>query len=221
MEAVEVVIAGKEKKDRILSKKEKKIVSYHEVGHALVTALQKDAEPVQKITIVPRTMGSLGYVIQAPEEEKFLMTKEELNARLVTLLAGRASEEIVFNSITTGASNDMEKATDIARSMIAQYGMSEKFGLMSLERIQDPYLGHHSQLNCSDKTATEIEEEVKILLKEKYEEAKKLLRENRDKLDKIAEFLYEKETITGKEFMDIYRKCDEAQEQHWEANTEE
>ena len=208
MEAVEVVIAGKEKKDRILSKKEKQIVAYHEVGHALVTALQKDAEPVQKITIVPRTMGSLGYVIQAPEEEKFLMTKEELNARLVTLLAGRASEEIVFNSITTGASNDMEKATDIARSMIAQYGMSDKFGLMSLERIEDPYLGRRSQLNCSDKTATEIEQEVKELLKDKYEEAKRLLRENRDKLDKIAEFLYEKETITGKEFMDIYRQCE-------------
>lgn len=208
MEAVEVVIAGKEKKDRILSKKEKQIVAYHEVGHALVTALQKDAEPVQKITIVPRTMGSLGYVIQAPEEEKFLMTQDELNARLVTLLAGRASEEIVFHSITTGASNDMEKATDIARSMIAQYGMSEKFGLMSLERIEDPYLGRHSQLNCSDKTATQIEEEVKVLLKEKYEEAKQLLRENRDKLDKIAEFLYKKETITGKEFMEIYRQCD-------------
>lgn len=208
MEAVEVVIAGKEKKDRILSKKEKQIVAYHEVGHALVTALQKDAEPVQKITIVPRTMGSLGYVIQAPEEEKFLMTQDELNARLVTLLAGRASEEIVFHSITTGASNDMEKATDIARSMIAQYGMSEKFGLMSLERIEDPYLGRHSQLNCSDKTATQIEEEVKVLLKEKYEEAKQLLRDNRDKLDKIAEFLYKKETITGKEFMEIYRQCD-------------
>lgn len=209
MEAVEVVIAGKEKKDRILSKEEKKIVAYHEVGHALVTALQKHAEPVQKITIVPRTMGSLGYVIQAPEEEKYLMSQDELNARLVTLLAGRASEEIVFNSITTGASNDMEKATDIARSMIAQYGMSEKFGLMSLEKINDPYLGRHSQLNCSDKTATEIEEEVKILLKEKYEEAKKLLRENRDKLDRIAKFLYEKETITGKQFMEIYHKCDE------------
>jgi cell division protease FtsH len=208
MEAVEVVIAGKEKKDRILSKKEKKIVSYHEVGHALVTALQKDAEPVQKITIVPRTMGSLGYVIQAPEEEKFLMTKDELNARLVTLLAGRASEEIVFNSVTTGASNDMEKATDIARAMIAQYGMSEKFGLMSLEKVENPYLSRNSQLNCSDKTATEIEEEVKLLLKERYEDAKKLLISNRDKLDRIAQFLYEKETITGKEFMDIFRQCE-------------
>ena len=209
MEAVEVVIAGREKKDRILSKEEKKIVSYHEVGHALVAAIQKHAEPVQKITIVPRTMGSLGYVIQAPEKEKYLMSKDELSAELVKLLAGRASEEIVFDSVTTGASNDMEKATKIARSMIAQYGMSEKFGLMSLEQISDPYLGGHSQLNCSDKTATEIEEEVKILLKQKYEEAKKLLQENRDKLDKIAKFLYEKETITGKQFMDIYHKCDE------------
>jgi len=209
MEAVEVVIAGREKKDRILSKEEKKIVSYHEVGHALVAAIQKHAEPVQKITIVPRTMGSLGYVIQAPEKEKYLMSKDELSAELVTLLAGRASEEIVFDSVTTGASNDMEKATKIARSMIAQYGMSEKIGLMSLEQISDPYLGGHSQLNCSDKTATEIEEEVKILLKQKYEEAKKLLQENRDKLDKIAKFLYEKETITGKQFMDIYHKCDE------------
>ena len=209
MEAVEVVIAGREKKDRILSKEEKKIVSYHEVGHALVAAIQKHAEPVQKITIVPRTMGSLGYVIQAPEKEKYLMSKDELSAELVTLLAGRASEEIVFDSVTTGASNDMEKATKIARSMIAQYGMSEKFGLMSLEQISDPYLGGHSLLNCSDKTATEIEEEVKILLKQKYEEAKKLLQENRDKLDKIAKFLYEKETITGKQFMDIYHKCDE------------
>lgn len=209
MEAVEVVIAGREKKDRILSKEEKKIVSYHEVGHALVAAIQKHAEPVQKITIVPRTMGSLGYVIQAPEKEKYLMSKDELSAELVTLLAGRASEEIVFDSVTTGASNDMEKATKIARSMIAQYGMSEKFGLMSLEQISDPYLGGHSQLNCSDKTATEIEEEVKILLKQKYEEAKKFLQENRDKLDKIAKFLYEKETITGKQFMDIYHKCDE------------
>lgn len=210
MEAVEVVIAGKEKKDRILGKKEKMIVAYHEVGHALVTALQKDAEPVQKITIVPRTMGSLGYVIQAPEEEKFLMTKEELDARLVTLLAGRASEEIVFNSVTTGASNDMEKATDLARSMIAQYGMSEKFGLMSLEKIEDPYLGRHSSLNCSDKTATEIEEEVKKLLMERYEDAKKLLEDNRKKLDSIAEFLYKKETITGKEFMEIFHNSEES-----------
>ncbi|MCR5429635.1 MAG: ATP-dependent zinc metalloprotease FtsH, partial [Eubacterium sp.] len=223
MEAVEVVIAGKEKKDRILSKEEKKIVAYHEVGHALVSALQKDAEPVQKITIIPRTMGSLGYVIAAPEEEKFLMSKDELDAKLVMLLAGRAAEEIVFNSITTGASNDMEKATDTARSMIAQFGMSEKFGLMSLEQISDPYLGQNKRLNCSDKTATEIEEEVKKLLATRYEDAKKLLNENRDKLDKIAEYLYEKETITGKEFMDIFHLDDrkEEMENNEEADEEE
>ena len=217
-EAVEVVLVGKEKKDRIMSKEERRIVSYHEVGHALVTALQKHAEPVQKITIVPRTMGSLGYVIQAPEEEKYLMSKEELNARLVTFLAGRAAEEIVFDSVTTGASNDMEKATKIARSMIAQYGMSEKFGLMSLEQVENPYLGNRTTLNCSDKTATEIEEEVKILLKEKYEEAKKLLRNNRTKLDKIAKFLYEKETITGKEFMDIFEQCEREEAEKAEAS---
>ncbi len=204
MEAVEVVIAGKEKKDRILSKEEKKIVAYHEVGHALVSALQKDAEPVQKITIVPRTMGSLGYVLSAPEKEKYLMTKAELDAELVVLLAGRASEELVFDSVTTGASNDMEKATKMARSMIAQYGMSEKFGLMSLEQVENPYLSKSSQLNCSDKTATEIEEEVKLLLKERYEDAKRMLSENRDKLDNIAGFLYDKETITGKQFMEIF-----------------
>lgn len=212
MEAVEVVIAGKEKKDRILSKEEKKIVAYHEVGHALVSAIQKDSEPVQKITIIPRTMGSLGYVIAAPEEEKFLMSKDELDAKLVMLLAGRAAEEIVFNSITTGASNDMEKATETARSMIAQYGMSEKFGLMSLEEIADPYLGRNKKLNCSDKTATEIEDEVKKLLAVRYDDAKKLLNENRDKLDKIAEYLYEKETITGKEFMDIFHLDDRKEE---------
>ena len=209
-----------EKKRKIEFSAKKKIVSYHEVGHALVTALQKHAEPVQKITIVPRTMGSLGYVIQAPEEEKYLMSKEELNARLVTFLAGRAAEEIVFDSVTTGASNDMEKATKIARSMIAQYGMSEKFGLMSLEQVENPYLGNRTTLNCSDKTATEIEEEVKILLKEKYEEAKKLLRNNRTKLDKIkiAKFLYEKETITGKEFMDIFEQCEREEAEKAEAS---
>lgn len=204
MEAVEVVIAGKEKKDRILSKEEKKIVAYHEVGHALVTAVQKDTEPVQKITIIPRTMGSLGYVLAAPEKEKYLKSKDELNAELVTLLAGRAAEEIVFNSITTGASNDMEKATSIARSMIAQYGMSDKFGLISLEQIEDPYLGGHTKLNCSDAMAKEIEEEARKLLKDSYNEAKKLLEKNRAKLDQIAEFLYEKETITGAQFMEIF-----------------
>ena len=210
-EAVEVVIAGKEKKNKILGAEEKKIVAYHEVGHALVTAVEKDAEPVQKITIVPRTMGSLGYVMTVPEEEKYLMSQSELEARLVMLLAGRAAEEIVFDSVTTGASNDMEKATKIAKSMIAMYGMSDKFGLMSLEQVENQYLGRSTSLNCSEKTASEIEEEIKILLKEKYEEAKRILTENRDKLDKIAEYLYEKETITGKQFMEIYHQC-QAQE---------
>ena len=215
-EAVEVVIAGKEKKNKILGAEEKKIVAYHEVGHALVTAIEKDAEPVQKITIVPRTMGSLGYVMTVPEEEKYLMSQSELEARLVMLLAGRAAEEIVFDSVTTGASNDMEKATKIAKSMIAMYGMSEKFGLMSLEQVENQYLGRSTSLNCSEKTASQIEEEIKILLKEKYEEAKKILTENRDKLDKIAEYLYEKETITGKQFMEIYHQCqaEEAGEQN-------
>ena len=210
-EAVEVVIAGKEKKNKILGAEEKKIVAYHEVGHALVTAIEKDAEPVQKITIVPRTMGSLGYVMTVPEEEKYLMSQSELEARLVMLLAGRAAEEIVFDSVTTGASNDMEKATKIAKSMIAMYGMSDKFGLMSLEQVENQYLGRSTSLNCSEKTASQIEEEIKILLKEKYEEAKRILTENRDKLDKIAEYLYEKETITGKQFMEIYHQC-QAQE---------
>ena len=209
LESVEVVIAGKEKKDRILSPKEKKTVAYHEVGHALITALEKQAEPVQKITIVPRTMGSLGYIMQVPEEEKYLMTKEEMLARIVTLLGGRASEEIVFDSVTTGASNDMEKATDMARSMITQYGMSEKFGLMSLETVENRYLDGRATLNCSDATAAEVDNEVKKLLKECYEKAKKLINENRKALDKIAEFLYEKETITGKEFMEIFNSVNE------------
>lgn len=203
-EAVEVVIAGKEKKDRILSKDEKRTVAYHEVGHALITALKKHSEPVQKITIVPRTMGSLGYVMQVPEEEKYLMSKDELLTRLVTLLGGRAAEELVFESITTGASNDIEKATDIARSMITQYGMSEKFGLMSLETVENRYLDGRTSLNCSDVTAAEIDNEVKELLKRCYEEAKQLLAANRIILDKIAEFLYEEETITGKQFMEIF-----------------
>lgn len=205
-EAVEVVIAGKEKKDRILSKEEKRTVAYHEVGHALITALKKNAEPVQKITIVPRTMGSLGYVMQVPEEEKYLMTKDELMTRLVTLLGGRAAEEVVFDTVTTGASNDIEKATQIARAMITQYGMSEKFGLMSLETVESKYLDGSARLNCSDETASMIDDEVKELLKECFEEAKKLLSENRDVLDEIAKYLYEKETITGKQFMEIYRK---------------
>lgn len=205
-ESVEVVIAGKEKKDRILSPEEKKTVAYHEVGHALVTALQKDAEPVQKITIVPRTMGSLGYVMQVPEEEKYLMSQNELNARLVTLLAGRAAEEIVFDSVTTGASNDMEQATNIARAMIAQYGMSEKFGLMSLEQIDNKYLDGRATLNCSEATYAEVDIEVKELLAKCYEQSKQLLIENRKILDKIAMYLYEKETITGAQFMEIFRK---------------
>ncbi len=212
-EAVEVVIAGKEKKDRLLSEKEKRTVAYHEVGHALITALQKDAEPVQKITIVPRTMGSLGYVMQVPEEEKYLMTKDELDARLVTLLGGRAAEEIVFDTVTTGASNDMEKATEIARSMITRYGMSEKFGLMSLADVQDEYLSHRKVLNCSEATAAEIDIEVKELLKKSYEKAKKLILENRETLDKVAEYLFEHETITGKQFMDIMKGNEDKEEE--------
>lgn len=205
-ESVEVVVAGKEKKDRILGKEEKKIVAYHEVGHALVTALEKKAEPVQKITIVPRTMGSLGYVMQVPEEEKYLMSKEELLARIVTLYGGRAAEELVFDSITTGASNDIEKATGLARAMITQYGMSDKFGLMGLESIESKYLDGRPVLNCGDATAAEIDQEVLKLLKECYDKAKELLAGNRDVLDKIAEYLIEKETITGKEFMRIYHE---------------
>ncbi len=206
MESVEVVIAGKEKKDRILSEKEKKIVAYHETGHALITALEKNAEPVQKITIVPRTMGSLGYVMQVPEEEKYLMSEEELKARLVTLYGGRAAEELVFGSITTGASNDIEKATDIARAMITQYGMSEKFGLIGLEKQGNQYLDGRTILNCGEATSAEIDHEVMRLLKECYEKAKELLKDNRDIMDRIAAFLSEKETITGKQFMDIYNE---------------
>lgn len=205
-EAVEVVLVGKEKKDRIMSKEERRIVSYHEVGHALVTALQKNTEPVQKITIVPRTMGALGYVMQTPEEEKFLNTKKELEAMIVVALGGRAAEEIVFDTVTTGAANDIEQATKIARAMITQYGMSERFGLMGLESIQNKYLDGRAVLNCGDATAAEIDEEVMKMLKGAYAEAKRLLGENREALDKIAAFLIEKETITGKEFMKIFRE---------------
>lgn len=205
-EAVEVVLVGKEKKDRIMSEEERRIVSYHEVGHALVSALQKDAEPVQKITIVPRTMGALGYVMQTPEEEKFLNTKKELEAMLVGALAGRAAEEIVFDTVTTGASNDIEQATKIARAMITQYGMSDKFGLIGLESVQHRYLDGRPVLNCGEATAAEIDSEVMAMLKAAYEEAKRLLTENREALDKIAAFLIEKETITGKEFMKIFRE---------------
>ena len=208
LEAVEVVIAGKEKKDRILSEVEKKTVAYHEVGHAMITALEKKAEPVQKITIVPRTMGSLGYVMQVPEEEKYLMTKDELLTRIVTLLGGRAAEEIVFDTVTTGAANDMEKATDLARAMITQYGMSDKFGLMCLEKEQDTYLSGRTVLNCSDATYTEVDTEVKELLKECYEKAKKLLSENREAMDRIADYLFKKENITGKQFMALFEGKD-------------
>ena len=205
-EAVEVVLVGKEKKDRILSQEERRIVSYHEVGHALVSALQKDAEPVQKITIVPRTMGALGYVMQVPEEEKFLNTKAELEAMLVGLLGGRAAEEIVFGNVTTGASNDIEKATKLVRAMVTQYGMSEKFGLIGLATAENQYLDGRVVLNCGDETATEIDHEVMIILKDAYEKAKAMLSENRDVLDQIAEHLIKKETITGKEFMQIFRE---------------
>ena len=206
-EAVEVVLVGKEKKDRILSQEERRIVSYHEVGHALVSAIQKDAEPVQKITIVPRTMGALGYVMQVPEEEKYLNTKAELHAMLVTFLAGRAAEEIVFDTVTTGAANDIEKATKLARAMVTQYGMSERFGLMGLESQESLYLNTgRTVMNCGDDTATAVDQEVMQVLKACYEEAKQILRENREALDQIAAFLIERETITGKEFMDILHR---------------
>ena len=223
-EAVEQVLVGKEKKDRILSKEERRIVSYHEVGHALVTALQKDAEPVQKITIVPRTMGALGYVMQVPEEEKYLNTKKELEAMLVVALAGRAAEELVFDTVTTGAANDIEQATRIARAMVTQYGMSEKFGLMGLESVQHKYLDGRAVMNCGEATASEVDQEVMQMLKDAYEKAKQLLSENRDALDKIAAYLIEKETITGKEFMDIFHKVqnpEETSEQEATETTEE
>ena len=204
-ESVEVVLVGKEKKDRILSVQERRIVSYHEVGHALVNALQKDAEPVQKITIVPRTMGALGYVMQVPEEEKYLNTQKELEAMLVGYLGGRAAEEIVFDTVTTGAANDIEQATKVARAMITQYGMSQKFGLMGLATQENQYLSGRAFLNCGDDTATEIDHEVMQLLHYSYEEAKRLLNEHREALDKIAEYLIRRETITGKEFMKIFR----------------
>ena len=205
-ESVEVVIAGKEKKDRILGKEEKRMVAYHEVGHALITCLMKNAEPVQKITIVPRTMGSLGYTMQVPEEEKYLLTKDELITKIVMLLGGRAAEEIVFHTVTTGASNDIERATKLARTMVSQYGMSETFGLMGLESVESQYLDGRSVLNCSDQTAAKLDEEVNKMLKEYYAKAKELLSENMECLDSVAEYLIDKETITGKEFMDIVNR---------------
>ena len=205
-DAVEVVLVGKEKKDRIMSKEERKIVSYHEVGHALISALQKNSEPVQKITIVPRTMGALGYVMHVPEEEKYLNTEAELRDMLVGLVGGRAAEEVVFETVTTGAANDIEKATDIARNMVTRYGMSRRFGLVGLATVESQYLEGRTALNCSDATAAEIDAEVVEILKESYEKALGMLRENRQIMDKLAEFLIEKETITGKEFMAIFRK---------------
>ncbi len=221
-ESVEVVIAGKEKKDRILSKEEKKVVAYHEVGHALVTALQKDTEPVQKITIVPRTMGSLGYVMHVPEEEKYLMSKDEMIARIVTLYGGRAAEKIIFESITTGASNDIEQATSLARAMVTQYGMSDKFGLIGLESVENKYLDGRTVRNCGAETESEIDKEVMNILKECYNKAEILLSQNKDALDKIADFLISKETITGKEFMDIFNKVKEqTKEPNIETETKE
>ena len=205
LEAVELVLVGKEKKNRILSREERRIVSYHEVGHALVSALQKHSEPVQKITIVPRTMGALGYVMNVPEEEKFLNTEAEIRAMLVEFVAGRAAEEIVFNTVTTGAANDIEKATRVARAMVTQYGMSEKFGLAQLESPASQYLDDgRIVMNCSDATAAEVDHEVIRILKDSYDQAKKLLSEHRQAMNRIAEFLIEKETITGKEFMDLF-----------------
>ena len=220
-EAVEVVLVGKEKKDRIMSQEERRIVSYHEVGHALVSALQKDSEPVQKITIVPRTMGALGYVMQTPEEEKFLNTKKELEAMLVGMLAGRAAEEVVFDTVTTGASNDIEKATSIARAMITQYGMSEKFGLIGLESIQNRYLDGRPVSNCGPETAAEIDKEVMKMLKDAYAEAKRLLSEHRTSLDKISDFLIQKETITGQEFMEIFHEVEGISSEDKEGKTAE
>jgi len=205
-DAVEQVLVGKEKKDRIMSREERKIVSYHEVGHALISALQKNSEPVQKITIVPRTMGTLGYVMHVPEEEKYLNSEEELRNMLVSLVGGRAAEEVVFHSVTTGAANDIEKATNIARAMVTQYGMSKHFGLVGLSTVESKYLEGRDVMNCSDQTAAEVDKEVVAILKESYEQAKQMLSENRELMDKLAAFLIEKETITGKEFMEIFRR---------------
>ena len=205
-DAVEQVLVGKEKKDRIMSREERKIVSYHEVGHALISALQKNSEPVQKITIVPRTMGALGYVMHVPEEEKYLNSEEELRNMLVSLVGGRAAEEVVFHSVTTGAANDIEKATNIARAMVTQYGMSKHFGLVGLSTVESKYLEGRDVMNCSDQTAAEVDKEVVAILKESYEQAKQMLSENRELMDKLAAFLIEKETITGKEFMEIFRR---------------
>ena len=216
-----MVLVGKEKKNKILSQKEREIVSYHEVGHALVSALQKHSEPVQKITIVPRTMGALGYVMNVPEEEKYLNSEAELRARLVECVGGRAAEEIVFDSVTTGASNDIEQATKIARAMVTQYGMSKKFGLMGLEISANQYLDDRTVMNCSDVTAAEVDEEVRKVLQESYDEAKRLLTEHRKALDQIAEFLIKKETISGKEFMEIFDQVEKADQPETTENKED
>ena len=219
-EAVEQVLVGKEKKDRIMSQEERRIVSYHEVGHALIAALQKNSEPVQKITIIPRTMGALGYVMQVPEEEKYLNSKAELQAMLVGYLGGRAAEELKFHSITTGAANDIEKATDIARRMVTQYGMSEKFGLMGLATVESQYLDGRAAMNCADVTAASVDEEVRRLLEESYAEAKRLLSENLEVMDRIAEYLIKEETITGKQFMKIFREAKGLPEEQDDGNAD-
>ncbi len=220
-EAFELVaVGGKEKKDRVMSEKEKKIVSYHEVGHALVSALQKDTEPVQKITIVPRTMGALGYTLQTPEEEKFLQTKDELVAKIKTFMGGRAAEELIFNTITSGAANDIEQATNIARNMVMRFGMSEKFGMMGLASVENQYLEGRSTLNCGDKTASEIDDEVNKLINGLYAEAMEMLKENKEILDQISDYLYDHETITGKEFMKIFRKLKGIEETSDDDNSE-
>ena len=208
MDAVEQVLVGKEKKDRILSKEERKIVSYHEIGHALIAAVQKNTEPVQKITIVPRTMGALGYVMQVPEDEKFLKTQVELHDEIVVTLGGRAAEELIFNTVTTGAENDIEKATAIARNMVTLYGMSKRFGLMQLESIRNRYLDGVRDLTCSDETATGIDEEVRKILDECYAEAKGIISKHLDTMDRLAQYLIENETITGAEFMRIFHEVE-------------
>ncbi len=206
LEAVEVVLVGKEKKDRVMNEHERKVVSYHEVGHALINAVQKNAEPVQKITIVPRTMGALGYVMQVPEEEHYLNSKEELHDMIVGLLGGRAAEELKFQSVTTGASNDIEKATGLARAMVTQYGMSDRFGLMGLATVESQYLDGRAAMNCADATAAEVDEEVRKMMESCYEEAKKILSDNLDVMDVIADYLIKEETITGEQFMKLYRR---------------
>ena len=221
-EAFELVaVGGKEKKDRVMSDKERKIVSYHEVGHALVSALQKNTEPVQKITIVPRTMGALGYTLQTPEEEKYLETKDELLAKITTYMAGRAAEVLVFNSVTSGAANDIENATKIARAMVTMYGMSDKFGMMCLATVQNQYLEGGAGLICGENTASQIDDEVLSIINSSYAEAMKLLDENREILDSISDYLYEKETITGKEFMKMFRDMKGLPDPDEEKNDEE